>query len=205
MKNFNNTIEQEIRKQLEEREIIPSRDLWSEIEVQSAEKKSTANINWFLVAACLVLTFSLGVILFFNKENKQDENPETVAEIRIPAVQNKTGQPSVNPSEFLNQNPKKSITVEKPSPEKKEKSLPSQLTVERKDLLLNKESTQAIIANISKREPEKIFVQSDSVKISGKKKRYVDPSTLLFSVEHKDAIQKSKGKSNVASIEISGN
>ena len=35
-----------------------------------------------------------------------------------------------------------------------------------------------------------------------KKKKYVDPSTLLFSVEHKDVIEKTKDGSNVATIDL---
>jgi hypothetical protein len=45
------------------------------------------------------------------------------------------------------------------------------------------------------------MAKSDSAKIQ-KKKRYVDPSTLLFSVEHKDVIEKSKDGSNVATIDL---
>lgn len=45
------------------------------------------------------------------------------------------------------------------------------------------------------------MAKSDSVKVP-KKKRYVDPSTLLFSVENKEAIEKTKGGSNVAQIDL---
>jgi hypothetical protein len=67
----------------------------------------------------------------------------------------------------------------------------------------NKRKCSEIIANISKTEPEKIIAKSDSVKTQGKRKRYVDPSTLLFSVEHKDVIEKTK-ESNVATIDLNG-
>ena len=42
----------------------------------------------------------------------------------------------------------------------------------------------------------------DSAKVPVKRKRFVDPSTLLFSVEHKDVIEKSKDGSNVATIDL---
>ncbi|UKB79894.1 hypothetical protein [Chryseobacterium sp. MEBOG07] len=44
----------------------------------------------------------------------------------------------------------------------------------------------------------KLIAKADSLKTPVKKKKYVDPSTLLFSVEHKDVIEKTKDGSNVA-------
>jgi hypothetical protein len=44
----------------------------------------------------------------------------------------------------------------------------------------------------------KLLAKADSLKTPVKKKKYVDPSTLLFSVEHKDVIEKTKDGSNVA-------
>lgn len=203
MKTTKNTIEYHIKKQISEREIAPSRDLWSEIEAQSEGKASKTKINWFLVAACLVLTFTLGAVLFFNKENSATEKPKVIAEVKKPAIQNETAAPVVQSSEALDQKQKKSVAVENISDGKKEESPKSQIVNEQKELPLTKENVPEIMANISKAEPEKIIAKSDSAKIQVKKKRYVDPSTLLFSVEHKDVIQKTK-ESNVATIDLNG-
>lgn len=203
MKTTKNTIEYHIKKQISEREIAPSRDLWSEIEAQSEGKASKTKINWFLVAACLILTFSLGAVLFFNKENSATEKPKVIAEVKRPAIQNETAAPVVQSSEALDQKQKKSVAVENISAGEKEESPKSQIVNEQKELPLTKENIPEIMANISKAEPEKIIAKSDSAKIQMKKKRYVDPSTLLFSVEHKDVIQKTK-ESNVATIDLNG-
>ncbi len=202
MNTTKSNIEYQIKKQIEEREITPSRDLWSEIEVQSAVKDSKAKINWFLVAVCLVLTFSLGAVLFFNKENRQSEKPEIVAEIKNPVIQNNTEQPILKTPEVISENPKESLVSKNVIIEKKNEPSKLQVVEQKEQLALIKENISEIASNISEIQPEKIIARSDSAKIPEKKKRYVDPSTLLFSVEHKDAIQKSKSTSNVASIEI---
>ena len=77
----------------------------------------------------------------------------------------------------------------------------SVLAVDRKKLSLKE--------TVSDKKPEaiqisvpKIIAKADSSKIPVKKRKYVDPSTLLFSVEHKDVIEKTKDGSNVATIEL---
>ena len=51
-----------------------------------------------------------------------------------------------------------------------------------------------IVSQIPQVPAENIFAKTDSVKVQIKKKRYVDPSTLLFSVEHKDVIENNEGR-----------
>ncbi|NPA10561.1 MAG: hypothetical protein GXO46_16430 [Chlorobi bacterium] len=203
MNTTKNNIEHHIKKQISEREIAPSRNLWSEIETQSERKNSKTKINWYLVAACLVLTFSLGAVLFFNKENKETGKSEMAAEIKNSDIQNKTQEQTVQSPETLDQKQKEAFAAENIQAEKKNEAVKSQIIVEQKQMPLTKENAPEIIANISKTEPEKIIAKSDSVKTEGKRKRYVDPSTLLFSVEHKDVIEKTK-ESNVATIDLNG-
>lgn len=72
MKTFKDNIEFQIKKQIEERKIVPSRDLWSEIELHNNSNNSPkSKVNWFLVAACLMLTFSLGIALFFLNQSPE--------------------------------------------------------------------------------------------------------------------------------------
>lgn len=203
MNTTKNNIEHHIKKQISEREITPSRNLWSEIEAQSERQNSKAKINWYLVAACLVLTFSLGAVLFFNKENKETEKSEIVAEVKKPVIQNKKQELTVQSPETLDQKQKEAFIAENIQAEKKNEAVKSQIIVEQKQMPLTKENAPEIIANIAKIEPEKIMAKSDSAKTQGKRKRYVDPSTLLFSVEHKDVIEKTK-ESNVATIDLNG-
>jgi hypothetical protein len=202
MKTTKNTIEYQIRKQIEEREIAPSRNLWSEIESQTKMKSSGSKVNWFLVAACLVLTFSLGIVLFFNNDNHETEKYENIAkvgktEVKFPAqneVQNK-------PSELIIKDTEQRIAVEKTFTDNKKDLRESPVFIH-DELTSIKQNSPHIISEILPAEPAKVIAQSDSAKTQVKKKHYVDPSTLLFSVEHKDVIEKTKGKSNVASIDL---
>jgi hypothetical protein len=202
MNTTKNTIEYHIKKQIAEREITPSRDLWSEIEMQSAEKPSKTKVNWFLVAACLVLTFSLGAVLVFNKEDNDMVKPHVVAEVNNPKIQENITT-TVKSPELIRQNQTKSVAIENISPEKKNEATNSPIVTEKKELPLIKENASEIASNISKIPAEKIIAQTDSAKSPVKRKKYVDPSTLLFSVEHKDVIEKTK-QSNVATIDLNG-
>ncbi|SEM75406.1 hypothetical protein SAMN05421856_106133 [Chryseobacterium taichungense] len=201
MKTSKNTIEYQIRKQIEEREITPSRNLWSEIE-NHKEKKISSKVNWFLIAACLILTFSLGIVLFFNQDNQVTEKNGNIAkvgktEVQLPA-QNEFQE---KPAELIIKNNEQKIAVEKISTDHK-KVLKESPAVINDELPSIQQNSAHIVSEILPAEPSKVIAQSDSTKLQVKKKRYVDPSTLLFSVEHKDVIEKTKGKSNVASIDL---
>lgn len=203
MNTTKNNIEYQIKKQIEEREIAPSRDLWTEIQAQTPIDSSKTKVNWFLVAACLILTFSLGAVLFFNKENKPDLKPKIAVEHKNPEIQeNKPAE--IKSPEIIRENQKESVAIQNISPDNKVQTSNSKAAVQEKQLPLTKENAPEIISNISKIEPEKVIAQSDSAKIPARKKKYVDPSTLLFSVEHKDVIEKTKGVTNIATIDLNG-
>lgn len=195
-------IEHEIKKQIEEREIAPTRDLWSEIENQTSSPTSPkTRINWFLVAACLGLLLSLGIILI----NTRDEIPQ-------PQITETTIQPEIS-------QPEKNIKTEVPSllaektetvPLKNKEVIPSRETkISKPEVIasksevpfINEKQKSSIIENAINTSSNNI-AKIDSAKIPVKRKRFVDPSTLLFSVEHKDVIEKSKDGSNVATIDL---
>jgi hypothetical protein len=200
MKTSKNNIEYQIKKQIDEREIAPSRDLWAEIETQTVNNSQTKKVNWFLVAACLVLTLSLGAVLFFDQDAKPNvqvaETNSTEVLEENPAKTEKQTSP-----EIIQQNQEKFDKVENLASTKSETEA-SEVIAEKKELPIIKENSKEIAAQISQIPAEKILAKADSTKIQVKKKRYVDPSTLLFSVEHKDVIEKTKGGSNVATIDL---
>lgn len=204
MNTSKNNIEYQIKKQIDEREITPSRDLWSEIETQTQtnDNSQTKKVNWFLVAACLVLTLSLGVVLFFDQDSKpnvqvaETNNKEVLKE--IPAKTDK-----INSPEIIQQNQEKYVELKSVPSQLKSETETSEIITEKKELPLIKENSKEIAAQISQIPAEKILAKADSAKVQQvKKKRYVDPSTLLFSVEHKEVIEKTKGGSNVATIDL---
>lgn len=203
MNTSKNNIEYQIKKQIDEREIAPSRDLWSEIETQTqnVNNSQTKKVNWFLVAACLVLTLSLGAVLFFDQDSKPNVQ---VAETNNTEVlkENPVKAEVTNSPEIIQQNQEKYDKVENLASTKSETET-SEIIAEKKQLPIIKENSKEIAAQISQIPTEKILAKADSAKVQQvKKKRYVDPSTLLFSVEHKDVIEKTKGGSNVATIDL---
>lgn len=202
MKMSENSIEYQVKKQISEREVAPSRDLWSEIQAHKPVESARTKINWFLVAACVVLTFSLGIVLFFNQDNHVTERYENIAkvgktEVQLPA-HNKLQKKS---TKLIVKNTEQKIAAEKISADN-QKVLKESPAVIHDELPSIQQNSPHVIAEITPVESAKMIAQSDSAKIHVKKKRYVDPSTLLFSVEHKDVIEKTKGKSNVASIDL---
>ncbi|MDM1556479.1 MULTISPECIES: hypothetical protein [Chryseobacterium] len=199
MNTSKDNFERQIRKQIEEREITPSRDLWSEIELQSESNTATrSKINWFLVAACIVLSFSLGTVLFLLKAPSSPQ-PELVKEIQKHDLE----PVIVIPEQEHNQFAEKNNTTKD-----LKNSIPKE-TEEIAVLPIMKDRETGAKEVISEKKIEmlriqtpKILAKADSSQVQMKKKKYVDPSTLLFSVEHKDVIEKTKDGSNVASIEL---
>jgi len=194
MKTSKDNIEYQIKKQIEEREIAPSRDLWSEIEFQNnSNSRPKSQMNWVLVAACLVLTLSLGTVLFFLNQPSEIQ-PEIVKKTE----ENKAGQ-------IIKDNAQDNIPLAAQDNDKEEvKKIPSQdkeeiisaVAIGQNKLIPRETAVKKIeIPQISN---PKLMAKADSLKTPVKKKKYVDPSTLLFSVEHKDVIEKTKDGSNVA-------
>jgi hypothetical protein len=199
MNTFKNNLEYQIKKQIDEREVVPSRDLWSEIQAQTENTSSKkSNLNWALLAACFVLVFGLGAVLFFN--NESEPKIQVAETVKTPSLKEESSVQSekINSPEIITKEDHGKLSQIKniPSEEKIEKAVPF-----KNNLPLLKENPSGIASHMTLNSPTKIMAKADSVKIQ-KKKRYVDPSTLLFSVEHKDVIEKSKDGSNVATIDL---
>ena len=195
-------IELQIKKQIEEREIAPTRDLWVEIENQtSMQIAAKQKINWYLVAASLGLLLSLGII-FITKDN----DPIT------PIVETKTHSEIVVPPRKIEKEETKllvekaklgSIKIDQISPTQKAKISEPQVAAVKNEI--PETLPQQTILEKAKNQVSSSIAILDSAKIPTKRKRFVDPSTLLFSVEHKDVIEKSKDGSNVATIDLNSN
>jgi hypothetical protein len=191
-------LEKEIKKQIDAREINPTRDLWAEIESQtSAPTSGKTKINWFLVAACLGLLLSLGLVLINNDE---EVTPLPIAETTI--------KTEVIQPEKISERESTPILVEQDNALNKINSgtSPQQIKISDPEMVVVKNEIPSnkqieIVPERTNNISNSIAI-NDSAKIRVKKKRFVDPSTLLFSVEHKDIIEKSKDGSNVATIEL---
>lgn len=194
-------IEHEIKKQIEEREIAPTRDLWSEIENQTSSPTSgKTRINWFLVAACLSLLLSLGIVLM--KSNDEEVVQPQVAEI---TVQSEISQPAKTYEKestplLVEHNEADLKRINPAIASHQTKISDPEVVIVKKQIPSIKQ--KQIIPEITQNQISNSVAVIDSSKIPVKRKRFVDPSTLLFSVEHKDVIEKSKDGSNVATIDL---
>ncbi|MCD1115305.1 hypothetical protein [Chryseobacterium turcicum] len=199
MNTSKNNLEYQIKKQIDEREVSPSRDLWSEIQAQTENTRSKkSNLNWVLLAACFVLVFGLGAVLFFN--NETEPKVQVAETVKAPSLkeENSIKPETINSQEIIIKETQGKLTqMNNISSEVKGENA---ITIKH-NLPLIKENPSVIASQITLNQATKIIAKSDSVQIQ-KKKRYVDPSTLLFSVEHKDVIDKSKEGSNVATIDL---
>lgn len=203
MNTIKNNFENQIKKQIEEREITPSRDLWSEIKNQTQNDPPKSKLNWLLVAACLILLCSLGCVLIFYNKPKTTE--VQVVEKGSSSHLKKGAEELIKEAPVLvAQDLKKQQEVKSVKLAKKIEVPEVSVYTENKRPSVVKESIPELTSGIAETSPAKIIAQVDSAKVPASRKKYVDPSTLLFSVEHKDAIEKTKGKTNVATIDLNG-
>ncbi|WP_223601328.1 hypothetical protein [Chryseobacterium sp. GVT01B] len=194
MKTFKDNIEYQIKKQIEEREIAPSRDLWSEIELHNSNTRPKSKINWFLVAACFMLLFSLGSVLFFLNQPSEAQ-PKMVKQTEKNTSEEIIKDPVQNNAPLaIQNNDNKEVKMTTPSQNKEE--VISAVAIGQNKLITRETTVKK--PEIPQLSNPKLMAKADSLKTPVKKKKYVDPSTLLFSVEHKDVIEKTKDGSNVA-------
>lgn len=196
MKTSKDTIEYQIKKQMEEREIAPSRDLWSEIELQnSSNYRSQSKMNWFLAAACLMLALSVGAVLFFLNQPSEIESV-IVKAAEKPAIKENVADSTHNVIPPLASHNNEKQQEKHTGLRDQEETTPA-VAIEQTPLI-RKEIIPVRKLEIPQLSNPKLMAKTDSLKTPVKKKKYVDPSTLLFSVEHKDVIEKTKDGSNVA-------
>ncbi|MDQ1098049.1 MULTISPECIES: hypothetical protein [Chryseobacterium] len=200
-------LEQQIKKQMDEREINPSRDLWAEIQAHQPATQSSGNAKWIFAAACCILVAAMGAVLFMMRDdNSQKAQPvEKVytvhkeKESKEPAVSYGTAeQHKISSQKIAEHIPSKGPTVQHSQTEilpQKEAMPLTAVHLAPEEKIESKVYAVEIPAS-------KAFAAADSSKVPVYKKRYTDAGTLLFSVEHKDAIEKTKGVSNVAKVDL---
>ncbi|WP_291071206.1 hypothetical protein [Empedobacter sp. UBA5637] len=217
MKN-NDKISNYIKNDLENRELKPSHDAWNRIQARMdvAPSPQKSNYKWWLSAAVVALfTVTTSVYLFTN-QSKNDEPKELVnhQEQNNPQ-QIQSDSNTVHSSESILANnekidsSKKEVEIQ-PQEEKKP------IQHGKVQVAINEESQQVEMAFPTKKEaiaekkeelkseaqPKKNIAANttlDSVKVNKKKKNFVDPNMLLYSIENKENLKESN-QSRVVSI-----
>ncbi|WP_413532631.1 hypothetical protein [Empedobacter brevis] len=217
MKN-NDKISNYIKTDLENRELNPSHDAWDRIQARMdvAPLPQKSNFKWWLSAAVVAFfTISTSIYLFTNQSkdeqskefvnNQKQNNPQqtqldsnTVHSPESMFANNEKIDSSKKEIEVQQEEKKpiqhgkvqvaindESQQVEMAFPNKKEST-----SEKKEDLKLNVQSKKTIAANTT---------SLDSVKVNKKKKNYVDPNMLLYSIENKENLKESN-QSRVVSI-----
>ena len=198
MNMHDNQLEQRIKDSLEKRSLTPQRDLWAEIEVQTANQQSgSGSAKWWLAAAC-VLLFGLGA-LFLNREKEPEIRVVTKTisgpDTKLQASQQIIATEQLSSKELRAHEDKPLLSVTEPT------QAPPQILAEKTRKPDVKDHLAPVLPEAVKT-PKVLIATADSAQHKPKRKKYVDASTLLFSVEHKDVIEKTKDGSNVATIDL---
>lgn len=217
MKN-NDKISNYIKDDLENRELKPSHDAWDRIQARMdvAPSPQKSNFKWWLSAAVVALfTVSTSIYLFSN-QSKDDQPKEFV-----------NHQEQNNPQEIQSDSntvhSSESILANNEKIDSSKKEVEIQTQEEKKPIqhgkvqvAINEESQQVEMAFPTKKEaivekkeelkseaqPKKNIAANttlDSVKVNKKKKNFVDPNMLLYSIENKENLKESN-QSRVVSI-----
>lgn len=217
MKN-NDKISNYIKDDLENRELNPSHDAWDRIQARMdvAPSPQKSNFKWWLSAAVVALfTVSTSIYLFSN-QSKDDQPKEFVnhQEQNNPQ-QIQSDSNTVHSSEsILANNEKIDSSKKKVEIQTQEEKKPIQHG--KVQVAINEESQQVEMAFPTKKEsivekkedlkseaqPKKNIAANttlDSVKVNKKKKNFVDPNMLLYSIENKENLKESN-QSRVVSI-----
>ena len=217
MKN-NDKISNYIKDDLENRELNPSHDAWDRIQARMdvAPSPQKSNFKWWLSAAVVALfTVSTSIYLFSN-QSKDDQPKEFV-----------NHQEQNNPQQIQSDSnaihSSESILANNEKIDSSKKEVEIQTQEEKKPIqhgkvqvAINEESQQVEMAFPKKKEaivekkedlksevPQKKTIVAnttlDSVKVNKKKKNFVDPNMLLYSIENKENLKESN-QSRVVSI-----
>ncbi|MDM1062915.1 hypothetical protein HXZ62_10150 [Empedobacter falsenii] len=217
MKN-NDKISNYIKDDLENRELNPSHDAWDRIQARMdvAPSPQKSNFKWWLSAAVVALfTVSTSIYLFTN-QSKDDQPKEFVNH-------QEQNNPQQIQSDSNTVHSSESILANNEKIDSSKKEVEIQTQEEKKPIqhgkvqvAINEESQQVEMAFPTKKEaivekkedlkseaqPKKNIAANttlDSVKVNKKKKNFVDPNMLLYSIENKENLKESN-QSRVVSI-----
>lgn len=218
MKN-NDKIANYIKDDLENRELNPSHDAWDRIQARMdvAPVQQKSNFKWWLSAAVVAFfTVSTSVYLFMNQTETGNEPKEFVNhQEQINSTQTTSDSNKVQASEVVLANNEK-VDSSKDVVETPEKAEKKAIQHGKIQVAVNEESQQVKIllptkneVVVEKKEDLKVEMQQkknlaanttlDSVKANKKKKNFVDPNMLLYSIENKENLKESN-QSRVVSI-----
>ena len=215
MKN-NDKISNYIKNDLENRELNPSHDAWDRIQARMdvAPSPQKSNYKWWLSAAVVALFTVTTSVYLFSNQSKNDQPKEFVNhQEKSNSEKVQLDSNTIHSSESILANNEKINSSKEIEAQPQEEKKPIQHG--KVQVAINEESQQVEMAFPTKKEavaekkeelkeaqPKKNIAANttlDSVKVNKKKKNFVDPNMLLYSIENKENLKESN-QSRVVSI-----
>lgn len=216
MKN-NDKISNYIKNDLENRELNPSHDAWDRIQARMdvAPSPQKSNYKWWLSAAVVALFTVTTSVYLFSNQSKNDQPKEFVNhQEKSNSEKVQLDSNTIHSSESILANNEKIDSSKEIEAQPQEEKKPIQHG--KVQVAINEESQQVEMAFPTKKEavaekkeelkseaqPKKNIAANttlDSVKVNKKKKNFVDPNMLLYSIENKENLKESN-QSRVVSI-----
>lgn len=188
-----NEFENQIKKQLENRSLRPSEDAWNRLEMMldenegKTQKKSGKKWLFFVAAAFAFIAASLFLTNYFSTTTNDFTHEPTVTQNPVPViVEDKIIEKIKTENEMISEPNIKSVPTKESKPLIAEIK-PQKLQPEIKMEVLQKEEINPII-QIAEAPETVLTLITDSVPKKQKKKNYVDPEMLLYSIENNEAL-----------------
>lgn len=202
MKNTNKDFLLRMKTELENREVVPTRDLWLEISARTTAPKDEASFLKYIAAACLLLTCCLGLYFLIDGESSNESVRAPIAHVensREMGLYQALSKSLYEANDGMNSGAfdiKNSASQSIPLANSVSSSLNDVADIEKVILLKPaKADNEEVLAGLA-------IEKTDSIPFKKERKKFVDAATLLFSVEHKDVINNTKDGSNVATIDL---
>ena len=207
---MNNKLENNIKNQLENREILVSENAWEKLRDMMDEKPVERKIKpwfWMGIAASVVLVVGLFFGLNFHepKANPLVGNP---SEILVQETNNHSDERNSNETEKSQNSPENLIpetkiyTQENLNSTEFVKSVPKDSPVEMSSEhpILEEIIKEYTEPKVELKEEPVMALNTDSISKPTNKTNYVDPEMLLYSVENNQAVQQKNSGSRMVLI-----
>lgn len=214
-------LENTIKNQLEKRELSVSENAWERLaqmmdeENQPKEEKSLKvkkmNRNlWISLAIAASLALIVGVVWNFNQPSTHQLSRLNRTPIELNSKDFKFPVPLENSNEFRSEVQKIAEVyyvenrMNSKSPDSSESNLPKNITLET-PITSEKLAEQKEDFNLSSPTvdaPVEVVVQSENQNEEEKKKNFVDPEMLLYSIENNEAVKQSGNSGKLVLIDF---
>ena len=213
-----NTIDNQIKSQLESREIPVSDDAWEKLSELMEEKPKERKIKSFLpfgiaASAAVLMGIFFGMNYFNDKPTTETENSSKIVLVKPEIVENKEAEKNVLGELTTVQNTEFTEKIASVNSEYSEKSneTPTTAIAKSESQEIQSENTEdyfeekinEVVEPIKVEKEELVMaLNTDSISKPKAKTNYVDPEMLLYSIENNQAVQQKNSGSRMVIIDF---